>query len=43
MPAVLDANWSEIDVPAGEMRDLLFFAVRPGASKVQSPDYDWTV
>lgn len=40
-PAVLTADGSEIDIPAGEMRDLLFVAGPPGAYKLRSPDYDW--
>lgn len=40
-PAVLNGDRSEIDVPAGEMRDLLFVAAQPGAFKLRSPDYDW--
>lgn len=40
-PVVLDADGSEIDIPAGEMRDLLFVAGQPGSFKLRSPDYDW--
>jgi len=40
-PAVLNADQSEIDIPAGEMRDFLFVAEQPRAFKLRSPDYDW--
>lgn len=40
-PSVLDAGRSEIDVPAGELRDLLFVAGQPGSFKLRCPDYDW--
>lgn len=40
-PAVLNAERSEIDVPAGELRDLLFVAGQPGSFELRSPDYDW--
>jgi hypothetical protein len=40
-PAVLDANRSEIDIPAGEMRDLLFVTGQPASFTLRSPDYDW--
>jgi len=37
-PALLDADGSEIDVPAGGMRDLLFVAGQPGSFKLRCPD-----
>jgi hypothetical protein len=40
-PAVLNAERSEIDAPAGELRDFLFVVGRPGSFKLRSPDYDW--
>lgn len=40
-PAVLTADGAEIDIPAGEMRDLLFVAGQPGSFKFRSPDYHW--
>jgi uncharacterized cupredoxin-like copper-binding protein len=40
-PAVLDGGRNEIDIPAGEQRDLLFVAMHPGSFKLRCPDYDW--
>jgi uncharacterized cupredoxin-like copper-binding protein len=37
----LSGNQEEIDIPAGEQRDLVFVAEKPGSFKLRCPDYDW--
>lgn len=40
-PGVLNRDRSEIEVPPGSRKDLLFVAEKPGIYELRCPDHDW--